>query len=164
MFGHRFVERIKIRILDQAIAFEGPHQNRHRAVFLAPGQHVDGIGQAQQRQHADPAQPAVALLPDIGHPAVVGFADRHFELGLVGDLLDKDGRIHHLNIDAHLVHVADARLDIFEVLRLRRHHHVAATGFGEGVKILRLDHMAHVAADLAVDQPELPVGVGAGID
>ncbi len=118
----------------------------------------------KQRQHADPAQPAFSLFPDIGHPAVVGFADRHFEFGLVGDLLDEDRRIHHLKIDAHLVHMANARLDVFEMLRLRRHDHVAPAGLGQRMKILWLDHVADVAADLAIDQPELPVGVGARIN
>src|SRR5438093_5234590 len=163
LLRHRFVERKKIRILDQAIAFERTHQHGNRAILLAPRQHVDGVLYAQQRQHADPAQPAFPLFPHIYHPAVVGFADRHFELGLVGDLLDEDRWIHHLNIYAHLVHVADARRDVFKMLRFLRYDHVPAAGLCQRLKVLGLDDVADVAANLAVDEPKLTIGLGARI-
>ena len=58
---------------------------------------------------------------------------------------------------------ANARLDVFEMLRLRRHDHISAAGLCQRLKIVGLDDVADVAANLAVDEPKLTIRLGAGI-
>src|SRR5262249_8321374 len=109
-------------------------------------------------------QPPLALLPDVGQPPIVRLADGNFDLRSIGDLLDEDRRVHHLDVDPIAVHVAHAGLDVQEVLRFWRDRHVATAGFAQGLEVFRLDDVADVAADPAVDQPELARGLGARID
>jgi hypothetical protein len=59
--------------------------------------------------------------------------------------------------------VANARLDVLQVLSLRRNDHVSAAGFGQRLKVLGFHDVADVAANLAVDQPKLAIRLGARI-
>ncbi len=80
--------------------FKRTHEHRHRAVLLAPRQRIDGVLACSRVAIRRPNAAGLSLPPNIGHPSVIGFADRHFELGLIGDLLDEDRRIHHLDINS----------------------------------------------------------------
>src|SRR5207244_7706964 len=61
-----------------------------------------------QRQYADPTQAALALLPDIGQPAIVALADRDLRLWAVGHPLQEEGGPEHLDIHPKLIHVLEA--------------------------------------------------------
>ena len=89
--AHGIVQPIEVWVMEQPLALDGPHEHTDGTVVLAPRQHVQRVRHTQQRQHTHPADPVAPLLPDVRHPAVVGRAQRHFDLGLVGDLLDEDG-------------------------------------------------------------------------
>jgi len=97
-----------------------------RAVIVREAQLLQRFGHTLQRQHADPAQAPLALLPDVGHPAIVALADRDLRFRAVGYALQKEGGPEHLNIHPELIHVLEADLDILALSGLLRRSHLAA--------------------------------------
>jgi len=51
----------------------------------------------------------------------------------------------------------DTRLNVFQMLSLRRNHHVPAARHTQRLKFLGLDDVAHEAANLAVQEPKLTI-------
>ena len=100
-----------------------------------------------------PAQSPVALLPDIGHPAVVCAAQRDFGIGALGHLIEKDAGVEHLDIDAQLVHMLDPPRHVGQIAVGHRRAHVAADLGGFFVEIFFAEGEAKQAANLAVDHP-----------
>ena len=69
---------------------------------------------APKRDAAHPAQTALPPLPGVRHPAVVGAPHRVLGLGALGDLRQDRG-VEDLDVDAELVHVAQAAFDILQL-------------------------------------------------
>src|SRR3972149_8026787 len=150
-----FVKRIEIRIGDEPVPLDPAHEDAAGALLLAKLQLLERRAHIEQRQDADPAQPPLALSMYVGEPAIIAFTDGDFPFGLVGNLLDEDGRIEHLNIDAQLVHVPDAGRHVFHLAGFARRVHHAARAFRDIGELPGGHDDADQAADLAVDKPEL---------
>ncbi len=120
------INRIEIRVGEQTLAFDRPHQNGAGAVFFRPANLIESVGHAERRRHARPTEPSFSLLPDIGEPAIPALAQRDFHRGAIGGGFDKHGVVQHLDIDAGLIHVLDAQIDVAQLARLLRIGKLAA--------------------------------------
>jgi hypothetical protein len=68
--GRFVVDRIKIRIDEMLLVFEGPKTDSHRAVLLGAAHLFDCFGEGHRGDDTRPPQSVVALFPDFRHPAV----------------------------------------------------------------------------------------------
>src|SRR6185295_14581599 len=82
------------------------------AVILGPTQLFHRLRNVKHRQHRDPAQPTATLLGSAADPAIVRFAQSDIDLGSRGESVQEQRRIQYLHVDAQLVHVAHASIDV----------------------------------------------------
>ena len=76
------VDRIKVRVGEQAIAFDGAQQTAHSAVFFGPANLIQRIGHAEQSAACrTSAGGLVALFPNVAEPAIPALAQRDVDRG-----------------------------------------------------------------------------------
>src|SRR5918992_606295 len=97
--AHVLVERIEIGIGDEPVPFDATHEYAAGAVLLAEPQFLQRRAHIKQRQNAYPSQTSLALLVNVGKPAVVALANSDLPLRLVRYLFDKNRRIEHLDVN-----------------------------------------------------------------
>lgn len=119
------------------------HVNPAGAVRLAELKLFTAFVHVEQMGHHRPAQPIRGLLPDIHQPPVIAADQGVFDFRRRGPCPQKHGRVEHLHIDAKLIHVFEAALDVFHLAR-------ALGGVGADIAFLGQHAIVH--------EPEFPLG------
>ena len=150
--------------MDGPVVLHAAEVDAPRAVVDGPVQLLDSLVHDVDRQDAGPAQAAVRLAPDVGHPSVVTLAHGDLDLVPLRELHGEDGGVEELVVDAELVHVAQPGADVEHVPRGGGRDDVASGDAGEALKLfagtLLLFRCARQVAgftggpaDPAVDEP-----------
>lgn len=143
------------------VAFHAAEEHPDGAALLGPLQLLHRFLDATQRRDCHPVDAVMTLRAGLPHETVIGAAQRHVELGVVGEVDQKQSRINHLSGDAATIHIGEpgrnvgqlsARdLDVFSVrLDLRRRR-------GDETEAAFADRLGK---NVAVDQPgRIPAAV-----
>src|ERR1043165_9509142 len=123
------VQREKVTVTEQPLTFRTAEKNSDGAVFLCSLGFVENLIRAEERYHCDPPQPILRLLPEIAHPAVVTPAELELDLRLLGQRDDEDGWKDDLDIDAELIHMLEARVNVAQFARGHRRIFSDIAGF-----------------------------------
>ena len=113
-----FVKGKEIRIVQRVIGFEPAHEDDAGAIAVRPTELVQSFVHSHQRKLNGPAQTVLGLGPDVGHPAIVGTAQRELDPRIIRDGPQEKCRIEDLNGGADLVHVLQPRVDVGHLARL----------------------------------------------
>ena len=120
------VDRVEVRVVDEPVAdLDAAQVDGDRAVVFRKPQLALRLLQVQHGHRRCPAEAALALRVDVGHPPVVAPAEGNLFGGIGGDGSRPHGGVEHLQVGAELVHVGDARLHVQHELGVGRQHDVA---------------------------------------
>ena len=97
-----------------AVSFQGTHTNSNGTILLRFLNLRRRLIQRQSRNHARPAQPAVALSPHFAEPAVPTAAERHFDFRPFGYLFDPERVMEHLYVDTQPIHMLQSQLHVVQ--------------------------------------------------
>src|SRR5262249_36797358 len=118
------VQGKEIRIVHRVRALEWTEKHAAGAMLFGESHLVNRIRHAQQGGDTHPAQLPLPTLADARDPAVVCAAKSNIHRRAVGIGVQKEAGIEHLNLDAELVDMLQASLDVLQLPRLPVRGHV----------------------------------------
>src|SRR5690242_3072915 len=95
----------EMRIIEGQRTDDTAEENSDGAVLFGLVHLLDGRRNGSERQHRDPAKPAVGSLKDLGQILIVRTAERSLQFAIVRYVNEKQRGIDNLHGDAGFVHV-----------------------------------------------------------
>src|SRR5690242_11017789 len=87
------IDRKEVWVVKGQRADDAAEKNADGAVLLRIVHLLNGCFDRSERQHGDPAKPAVGLMKHLAEKFVVRAAERRLELRIVGYVDEKQGRV-----------------------------------------------------------------------